>query len=53
MKPAVLIISVLWIVFIIYFVGLKLQLRSLRRQLQFRINVPVKNRFRWKCRMTT
>ena len=42
MKPVVLVISVLWIVFIIYFVGLKLQLRSLRRQLEFRISDPIK-----------
>lgn len=42
MKPVVLVISVLWIVFIIYFVGLKLQLRSLRRQLEFRISAPIK-----------
>lgn len=42
MKPAVLIISALWIVFILYFVGLKLQLRNLRRQLQFRVSAPVK-----------
>lgn len=42
MNLVVHIISVLWIVFIIYFVGLKLQLRSLRRQLQFRISAPIK-----------
>lgn len=42
MKPVVLVISVLWIVFIIYFVGLKLQLRSLRRQLELRISAPIK-----------
>lgn len=42
MKPAVLIISALWIVFILYFVGLKLQLRNLRRQLKFRVSAPVK-----------
>lgn len=42
MKSVVFVISVLWIVFIIYFVGLKLQLRSLRRQLEFRINAPIK-----------
>lgn len=42
MMPAVLIISVLWIIFTIYFIGLKLQLRSLRRQLESRISAPVK-----------
>ncbi len=42
MKSAVFVISVLWIVFIIYFVGLKLQLRSLRRQLEYRIHAPIK-----------
>lgn len=42
MKPVVLVISVLWIVIIIYFVGLKLQLRSLRRQLELRISAPIK-----------
>lgn len=42
MKLAVLVISVLWIVLIIYFVGLKLQLRSLRRQLEYRVNAPIK-----------
>lgn len=42
MKFVALVISVLWIVFLIYFVGLKLQLRSLRRQLQFRIHAPIK-----------
>lgn len=42
MMPAVLVISVLWIIFIIYFIGLKLQLRSLRRQLESRISAPVK-----------
>ena len=40
--PAVLVISALWIIFIIYFAGLKLQLRSLRRQLESRISAPVK-----------
>lgn len=42
MKPAVLIISALWIVSILYFMGLKLQLRNLRRQMEFRISAPVK-----------
>ena len=42
MMPAVLVISVLWIIFIIYFIGLKLQLQSLRRQLESRISAPVK-----------
>lgn len=42
MKSVVLVISVLWIVFIFYFVGLKLQLRSLRRQLEFRTGAPIK-----------
>ena len=42
MNTAVLVISVLWIVFIIYFAGLKLQLHSLRRQLEYRISTPVK-----------
>lgn len=42
MMSVVLAISVLWIIFAIYFVGLKLQLRSLRRQLEFRISAPVK-----------
>ena len=40
--PAVLVISALWIIFIIYFAGLKLQLRSLRRQLESRISAPIK-----------
>lgn len=38
----VFVISVLWIVLIICFVGLKLQLRSLRRQLEYRISAPIK-----------
>lgn len=42
MQLAVCVISVLWIVLIICFVGLKLQLRSLRRQLEFRISAPIK-----------
>lgn len=42
MRPAFLVISILWIVLVIYFVGLKLQLRSLRRQLQLRISTPIK-----------
>lgn len=42
MKLAVLVISALWILFIIYFAGLKLQLRSLKRQLEARISTPVK-----------
>lgn len=42
MRLAVCVISVLWIVLIICFVGLKLQLRSLRRQLEYRISAPVK-----------
>lgn len=42
MRPAFLVTSILWIVFVIYFVGLKLQLRSLRRQLQLRISTPIK-----------
>lgn len=42
MKPAFLVISVLVVIFIIYIVGLKLQLRSLRRQLEYRISAPVK-----------
>lgn len=42
MKLIVLVISVLWIVVIIYFVGLKLQLRSLRHQLEFRISASIK-----------
>ena len=42
MKLAVFAISMLWIVFIIYFMGLKLQLRSLRRQLEYRISAPEK-----------
>lgn len=42
MKFAVLIISVLWIIFIVYFVGFKLQLHDLIRQLKYRINAPIK-----------
>lgn len=42
MLLAVCVISVLWIVLIICFAGLKLQLRSLRRQLEYRISAPVK-----------
>lgn len=42
MKLAVFAISMLWIVFIIYFACLKLQLRSLRRQLEYRISAPEK-----------
>lgn len=42
MQLAVFVISVLWIVLIICFAGLKLQLRSLRRQLEYRISAPVK-----------
>lgn len=42
MRLAVVVISVLWIALIIYLVGLKLQLRSLRRQLEYRINAPIK-----------
>ncbi len=42
MKLAVLVIGILWIIFIIYFVGMKLQLRSLRRQLEYRISAPIK-----------
>lgn len=42
MKLAVIVISVLWIIFIIYFVVLKLQLRNLRRQLEARISAPIK-----------
>lgn len=42
MQLAVLVISVLWIALIIYLVGLKLQLRSLRRQLEYRISAPIK-----------
>lgn len=42
MRLAVFVISVLWVVLIIYFVGLKLQLRSLRRQLEYRISAPIK-----------
>lgn len=42
MKFAVLVISVLWIIFIIYFVGLKLQLHNLRRQLELRTNASIK-----------
>lgn len=38
----VFVISVLWVVLIICFAGLKLQLRSLRRQLEYRISAPVK-----------
>lgn len=38
----VFVISVLWIALILYIVGLKLQLRSLRRQLEFRVSAPVK-----------
>lgn len=41
-QPAVLAISVLWVISIIYFVGLKLQIRSLRRQLEYRVSAPVK-----------
>ncbi|MDE7133586.1 MAG: HAMP domain-containing histidine kinase [Lachnospiraceae bacterium] len=36
------VISVLWIALIICFAGLKLQLRSLRRQLEYRISAPIK-----------
>ena len=42
MRLAVFVISVLWIALIICFVGLKLQLRSLRRQLEYRISAPIK-----------
>ena len=42
MNPAFLVISVLVVIFIIYIIGLKLQLRSLRRQLEYRISAPVK-----------
>lgn len=42
MLLVVLVISVLWIVFIIYLVGLKFQLRSLRHQLELRVSAPVK-----------
>lgn len=42
MLPIVLVISVLWIVLIIYLVGLKFQLRSLRHQLELRVSAPVK-----------
>lgn len=42
MKFAVLVISVLWIIFIVYFVGFKLQLHDLIRQLKYRINAPIK-----------
>lgn len=42
MRLAVLVISVLWFALIIYLVGLKLQLRSLRRQLECRISTPIK-----------
>lgn len=38
----VFVISVLWIALVIYIAGLKLQLRSLRRQLEFRVSTPVK-----------
>lgn len=42
MLLVVLVISVLWIVLIIYLVGLKFQLRSLRHQLELRVSAPVK-----------
>lgn len=42
MRLAVLVISVLWFALIICFAGLKLQLRSLRRQLEYRISAPIK-----------
>lgn len=42
MKLAVLAISVLWIVSIIYFVDLKLQMRCLRRQLEYRVSASIK-----------
>lgn len=42
MLLVVLVISVSWIVLIVYFVGLKLQLRSLRHQLELRVSAPVK-----------
>lgn len=37
-----IVISVLWIIFIIYFIGFKLQLHDLIRQLKYRINAPIK-----------
>lgn len=42
MEFAVLAISILWVVPILYFVGLKFQLRSLRRQLEYRVSDPIK-----------
>lgn len=42
MIPALFIISVLCIVLITYIAGLKLQLHSLRRQLEYRVDNPVK-----------
>ncbi|MDE6744279.1 MAG: HAMP domain-containing histidine kinase [Lachnospiraceae bacterium] len=38
----IFVISVLWIALIVCFAGLKLQLRSLRRQLEYRISAPIK-----------
>ena len=38
----IFVISVLWFALIICFAGLKLQLRSLRRQLEYRISAPIK-----------
>lgn len=42
MRFAVLVISVLWVILLLYFVGLKCQLRSLRRQLEYRVSDPIK-----------
>lgn len=42
MRFAVLVISVLWVILLLYFVGLKCQLRSLRRQLEYRVSEPIK-----------
>lgn len=42
MKLAVFVISVLCVILLICLVGLKRQLRSLRRQLEYRVGVPVK-----------
>lgn len=42
MKVAVLAISVLCVILLVCFVGLKRQLRSVRRQLEYRVGAPIK-----------